>query len=261
MKSSLVTIGAVALWASLSLAAAAEDAAPVRGTWKLSNWTINDSVRLTLSYRKASSRWDWSSDQELAELHGLTSGQLHAVSTPASFTLERDPGVFFFEGTILLGIGRGEYRFLASPSFAAKLAALGYDAIDEADASLMIMAVRDVSLAYAADVKRLGLKDVAVQDLVRFRDHGISIGFIRELVASGYPGLTGDGVIRLRDHGVSPSFVKALVDAGRSAASVDEIIRLNDHGVDATYIARIQSAGFKDVTVDQIVRLHDHGVD
>ena len=233
MKKALLTLGALVLSVSLVPAKdAPAEALSVEGTWTLNNWTINDSVRMTLSYRKGSTRWSWGSSQELADLKGLSSEQLHAMSTPATFALDRDPGVFFFEGTLLLGVGHGEYHFASNPAFAAKLAALGYGPVEQDDVSLMIMAVRDVTLDYAAEVKRLGLKDVAVSDLVRFLDHGIGIDFIRDLVAAGYPGLTGDDVVRLRDH-----------------------------GIDGKYVARVQASGFKDVTVDQIVKLHDHGVD
>jgi hypothetical protein len=154
------------------------------------------------------------------------------VHTPVRFTLARDAGVFFFEGALTVGVGSGEYRFVPDPSYAAKLGALGYDAIDGDDISIMLMAVRDISIAYAAEVKRLGLKEPTVRDLVRFRDHGVDLAFIRDLAAVGHPGVTGDDVITLRDH-----------------------------GVDARYVAHVQSAGFKDLTVEQIVRLHDHGVD
>lgn len=233
MKKALLTLCALVLSASFVPAKdAAAEAPPVEGTWTLNNWTIHDAVRMTLSYRKGSTRWSWGSSQDLADLKGLSSEQLHAMSTPATFALERDPGVFFFKGTLVLGVGHGEYRFASNPAFAAKLEALGYGPVEQDDVSLMIMAVRDVTLAYAAEVKRLGLKDVAVSDLVRFLDHGIGIDFIRDLVAAGYPGLTGDDVVRLRDH-----------------------------GIDGRYVARVQAAGFKDVTVDQIVKLHDHGVD
>jgi len=238
MRKTLVTMGALVLSASLASSQSAPAPTPpaeselVKGTWTLNNWTARDAVRMTLSYRKGSTRWTWSSSQELADLKGLSEEQLHAMSTPATFALDRDPGVFFFKGTIVLGVGRGEYAFAPNPSFAARLAALGYGPVESDDASLMIMAVRDVTIEYAAEVKRLGLKDLAVSDLVRFLDHGIDIGFIRDLVGAGYPGLTGEDVVRLRDH-----------------------------GVDGRYVARIQSSGFKDVTVDQIVKLHDHGVD
>lgn len=209
---------------------ASDDAREAQGEWRLSNWTLGDSVRLELTHRDASSRWQWTDDQAIADLHGLTRDQLRSVRTTVAFTLERDPGVFFFEGSLAVGLGRGTYRFVANPSFATKLEALGYGPVGADE--LFGMAIRGISLAYAEEVKRLGLHEVAVRDLVRFRDHGMSLDFIRDLATAGHPGLTGDDVVTLRDH-----------------------------GIDGRYVARVQSAGFKELTVEQIVRLHDHGVD
>src|SRR5262245_11724559 len=110
------------------------------GTWRISNWTLADGVQLSLSNRKGSSRWEWSSNRPGAELEGLTTAQLHAVHASVSFTLRRDAGTFSFEGALTLGIGRGEFRFVPDPSFASKMSALGYEAVgDDAD-SLMAMA-------------------------------------------------------------------------------------------------------------------------
>jgi hypothetical protein len=233
MKKAFALFCAGLFCAALGLAAlAADKAAMPGGTWKLSNWTLNDSVSLRLSYHERGTHWEWGTTHEISDFKGLEKDQLRSLSTPVAFTLERDAGVFFFEGTVILGVGRGNYHFVASPSYAAKLAELGYETIDGQDSSLMFLAVRDLSFAYAKEVKRLGIANLKVPDLVRFLDHGIDLEFMRELAATGYPGLTADDIILLRDH-----------------------------GIDAPYIARIQAAGFKGVTVDQIVQLHDHGVD
>jgi hypothetical protein len=233
VKNISLTIGGILLCAGLCLAArAADDAPPLKGTWSLSNWTSGDSLRLNLSYRNPTTRWEWGSDQPLLDLQGLTGEQLHSAHASVSFTLQRDAGTFAFEGTLLLGIGRGGYRFVPDPSYALKLSALGYEPIGGDDISIMLMATRDISLAYASEVKLSGLRDVAVSDLVRLKDHGAGLDFIHELAATGHPNLTADDVIKLRDH-----------------------------GVDSEYVARIQSAGYGDLTVDQIIKLHDHGVD
>jgi len=233
MKTRLATFAFGLLFLAMGvIASAAEEAPTIGGTWGLNNWNFRDSVNLKLSYRKGGTRWEWGTSQDLELLHGLTGDQLHALSTPVKFTLEHDAGVFFFDGTVMVGVGRGSFRFAASPSFMTKLQELGYDPVEADDTSLMLMAVHDISLAYAAEVKHLGLKSVAIPDLVRFRDHGIDLKFIRGLVVSGAAGMTGD-----------------------------DVVRLHDHGIDPPYIARVRSAGFHDLTVDQIVELHDHGID
>jgi hypothetical protein len=261
MKHKSIAIAGLLLGAGLCLAArAAGDPPPVQGTWVLNNWVPGASVNLKLTRRVAGSTWEWGSDQPIADLHGMTRDQLHAPHASLSFTMDRDAGTFSFEGTLVLGVGRGEFRFTPNPAYAAKLGMLGYEPIGEDD--LFGMAVRDISLAYAAEVKLSGLRDPAVSDLARLRDHGVPLAFIRELAAADYAKrLTADDVVRLRDHGVEGRFVRALKASGCSDLSTGDVIKLRDHGVDPAYVARIQSSGYEDLTVDQIIKLHDHGVD
>lgn len=243
-----------------SAAEAADEPKPLTGTWSLNNWIPGDSVHLTMTYRNAATRWQWGNDQPMTDLHGLTADQLHSTHASVAFTLQRDAGTFTFEGTLMLGIGRGDYRFTIDPTYSAKLSALGYGPLGDDAVSIMLMAVRDVSLAYAAEVKRSGLKDVAVSDLVRLQDHGVSLKFLRTLADVGYTNLTADDVVRFRDHGIDGTFLRALKISGAPELSPDDIVKLHDHGVKPEYVARIQSAGYPDLTVDQIIKLHEHGV-
>ena len=224
-------VGRIVLVAGLCATARAADAAePLKGTWSLNNWVPGDSVHLKLRFSKASTRWEWGNDQPLADLQSLTAEQLHSPHSSVAFTLRRDAGTFSFAGSLTLGIGGGEYQFIPDPTYATKLGVLGYEAIE--DNELLNMALRDVSLAFASEVKFSGLKDVKLSDLLRLKDHGIDGEFVRALKSAGVPVLSADDIIKLHDHGVKPE-----------------------------YVARIQSAGYPDLTVDQIIQLHDHGVD
>jgi hypothetical protein len=261
MRHVSATVVGFFLCAGLFMAAgAADETSPRLGTWSLNNWTPGDEVHLSLSYRNATTRWEWSSDQPVADLHGLTADQLHATHSTVAFTLHRDAGTFAFDGSVMLGIGRGGYRFVPDPAYAAKLSALGYGPIDDSPISVMLMAVRDVSLEFAAEVK-YALKDAKISDLVRLEDHAVDLELIRSLTTAGYANLATDDVVRFRDHGIDGEFLRALKSSGASDLNADEIIKLHDHGVRADYVARIHSAGYGDLTVDQIIKLHDHGVD
>ena len=116
-----------------------------RADGSINNWTPGDSLHADDEVSREGTRWEWGSSQPIADLHGLTLEQLHAARTPVTFTLERDAGTFAFEGTVTLGVGSGDYRFVADPTFKAKLGALGYDVASEDDVSIMMMAVRDIS--------------------------------------------------------------------------------------------------------------------
>lgn len=220
MKSNSIVLCGVFLFVGLGLAtahaASADDAATISGTWSLNNWTSGESVRLKLGYRKGGTRWQWGSDQLLADLHGLNVDQLHAAHTAVNFTMDRDAG-----------------QFARNPTYVAKLNMLGYECKAEDDASVMYMAVRNISLEYAAEAKLSGLKDVTVKDLTRLLDRDVSLDSIRELAALGYA----------------------------SRFSADDVVALRDHGVEPGYVARVQSSGYPNLTVDEIIKLHDHGVD
>jgi hypothetical protein len=255
----LIVAGLLAGAPSAPVPAADEPAAP-SGTWSLNNWIPDGSVHLKLSFHKGSTRWQWGNDEALADLDGLTASQLHAASANVRFKLQRDAGAFTFEGTMMLGIGRGSFHFVPDPTYGAKLAALGYAPMEDDGVSIMFLAVRDVSLVYAAEAKRTGLKGVQVSDLVRFLDHGIDLPFLRELADIGASRFTADDVVRFRDHGIDGAFLRDLKAAGRDDLSADDIVTLRDHGVKPDYIARVQSAGYPDLTVEQIIRLYEHGV-
>jgi len=264
MHKLVIVVTGLLLFAATGPALHAADQAPAPapvGTWSLSNRIPGEGVQLSLSYRKGSSRSEWSSTQPLSDLQGLTASQLHAMHTAVAFSLRRDAGSFACEGTLTLGAGRGQFRFTPDPSYAAKLAALGYESIGEDVHPLMMLAWRDVSVAYASDVKKAGLRVAETADLVRLLDHGVDLDFIRALGAAGYAGLTADDVTNFRDHGIDGDYLRGLKASGASDWSVDEIVKLHDHGVDPDYVARIRSAGYGELTVDQIIRLHDHGVD
>ena len=262
MRRNTIRVGGILLCAgSFLIAQASDDTRPLQGQWSLSNWTSGDSLRLTMKYHARDTHWQWSSDQPIADLHGLTKGQLHAAHTPVKFTLERDAGTFAFEGTVMLGIGSGEYRFVPDPGFTAKLGALGYDTAGEDDASVMMMAVRDISIAYAGEVKRSGLRDVALRDLVRLRDHAVELAFIRDLTMIGYANLSADDVVQLRDHGVESGFIRALKASGYPDLPSRQITALRDHGVDSGYIEGLEDSGYGKQAADGIIKLRDHGID
>ena len=246
--------------AGLSASAyAAEIAGKVEGTWSLNNWIPGDTVHLKMKHHTTTTHWEWGTDQPLADLHGLTLDQLHAAHTPVTFTIQRDAGTFGCEGSLVVGVGGGTFRFTPDLSFAAKLAALGFDPVATND--LFAMALRDVSLAFAEAVRGAGLVGVSAHDLLRFRDHEIGPELFRDLASLGYTGLTADDVVRFQEHGIGGDYLRGLKSSGDPPFAANDIVRLHDHGIDSAYVARIQASGFGTLTVEQIVKLHDHGVD
>jgi hypothetical protein len=191
------------LFAGLLLLAHANDApGSLAGEWRLTNWIPGSSLGLTISYRDANTRWSWSSTQSLDSLPGLTREQLQSLHAPVTFALVRDAGTFMFTGTVVMGIGHGEYRFVADPSYLTKLTALGYDTSGSADRSAASLVIHDISLAFAAEVKRSGVRIDTLDDLIKLRDHGVETPYLAKVHAAGFDDLTVDQILKLHDHGI-----------------------------------------------------------
>ena len=245
--------------ASFDVALAVDAPKEVRGTWSLNNWIPGSSVHLTMKHASGGSRWQWSTDHPVSDLRGLTREQLRSASVPVKFTLEKDAGTFTFEGSMMLGLGRGDFRFSPDPTFSRKLIALGYEPAPDQD--LFAMAIRDISIAYASEIKRSGIKGVSLRELGRFRDHGVELDYIRDLALIGYANLSADDVVRLRDHGVETGFLRTLKAAGYDDLAAADVVKLRDHGVDSAYIEGLHDSGRAKLTVNEIVKLRDHGID
>ena len=260
MDTKIVRLGGSLLFAaSFAVAGANAAASDVTGTWSLNNWIPGSSVHLKMKHASGTTRWQWGTDQPLSDLHGLTKEQLHAANARVKFSLDRDAGTFTFEGSVTLGLGSGDFRFVPDPSFVGKLNALGYETVPDRD--LFAMAIRDISIAYATEVMRSGIRGASVRDLVRFRDHGVELDFIRDLTLIGYANLSPDDVVRLRDHGVQTDFMRTLKAAGYTDLAAADIVKLRDHGVDSAYIEGLHDSGHAKLTADEIVELRDHGID
>ena len=203
MRRYLIGIAGIVLIAGLLLLAHAGDAPECfEGEWSLNNWTSGNSLNLKLLYRDARTRWSWGSTQSLENLHGLTREQLQSLHAPVAFVLTHDAGTFSFEGTVVMGIGHGTCRFVADPSYVTKLSALGYDTSGNADLSIAMLVANDVSLAFATEARRSGVRIDTLQDLVHLREHGIETPYLAKVQAAGFDALTVDQVIKLHDHGV-----------------------------------------------------------
>jgi hypothetical protein len=59
----------------------------------------------------------------------------------------------------------------------------------------------------------------------------VSIEFIQAIKQLGYDKLAVEQLVRMKDHGVSPDFVKNMKDRGVQNLTIDELVRLRDNGI------------------------------
>jgi bla regulator protein blaR1 len=125
-------------------------------------------------------------------------------------------------------------------------------------------------------------------ELVAFRNHGVTPEFVRSIAALGYDPADSDDVLALaihgvtvqdiaemnrifgkrpldehvsfKVHGVTPQEVQRLSAIGLGKLSPDDVVAMKVHGVDAAYVETLKSAGYRDVSAEDAISARIHGV-
>lgn len=240
-------------------APAAERAAPDRLRWEIEPQDQAGKVQLELSHRSPGHSYSTSRPIDLSALRGLDPARLSgASSADVRFRLVREAGTFDCEGKASRGRGVGDCRFLPDAAFSAGLRSR---AIGEASGyQLFQLAMADMGLVYADELKRLDYARPTIDDLVDAGNHGADLAFLRSMGGLGYRVGTVAALVRMRDHGVSPDFVRDLVEAGLRDLPAETLVEMRDHGVAPAFIGELRRLGYRDVPVRELIALRDHGV-
>ncbi len=214
---------------------------------------------------------DWASmdSYPVSQLTGFTPG-------PAvHFELRRDAGTFRMQGSFQNGKGQGDVTFSANPEFERVLG------IPLGDTDLMELAVYDVSLGYARDMKDLGLvtypreklkgwkgfwgdlmgrRQPPVQRLIELRINGVTPELARGMQAAGYHGVSPWELIELRRQGIDPAWVKAVHEILYAPLPPYRLVELHSHGVTPEWLRGIVAA-YPRVEVEDVIAMRIHGVD
>jgi hypothetical protein len=253
---SLLTLVASSPHSSLSAQAG------VSGTWQArldSSWSRNGERQLQLELRRDEHR-QFGTSIPFTDLRGLGVREPGWSSAgEIRFSLVRDAGTFDFRGTFDNGRGAGTYTFMTNRDFAAAMAAHGAQQTD--DASMLRLALHDVSRAFIAAIEAQGYKDVSVDNLVRMRIHGATPEFLRQVRAAGFERPDIDTLVRMRIHGVSPEFITSVRELGYRNFDIDDLVRMRIHGVSPKFIKEMKDAGYADLSIDRLVQFRIHGVD
>ena len=252
---------ALALLGAGSPAAARRDteADLTNGDWTVKRSKESDKVQLQLrrEWSKGGdhSSYSYSSDIARSEL-GISREEWQAGRAEVSFDLARDAGTLHFEGTLRHGEGEGGYGFEPNPRFRDELARAGFREISDYD--MMRLALQDIDRDW---VRGFAGRNLSLDDLVRFKVHGVTPEFVKAMKAGGYRDLSGDDLVRFKVHGVEPEFVQELGDLGYDRPSPDDLVRLKVHGVEPQYIRELLTIASPKPSMDDVIRLHVHGVE
>jgi hypothetical protein len=172
------------------------------------------------------------------------------------FTIRRDAGRFECEGYIENSEGAGVFHFLPDGKYAANMTALGFSV--EPD-KIFGMAVQDVSLDFAKEMKNENLSGLDTDKLIAFRIFNVNSQFIKELRAEGLNTTDSDKLIAFRIHGVSPEFVRSVRSAGYHPDQ-DELIAMRIHGATPEWMGELKKEGYDHIELEKLIAFRIHGV-
>jgi len=201
------------------------------------------------------------------------------------FTVARDAGKIECEGYLNDGEGAGVFHFQPDANYPREMQSLGFSIDEEKQ---FAMAVQDVSVAFAREMKdehlsgldtdkliafrvfgvdkafiealrAEGLKISEADKLVAFRIHGVSAQMVRSLHQAGYSP-DEDTLIAMRIHGATPEWMKELKDRGYDHLELQKLIAFRIHGVSAEFIQKVQGLGFSHPDPDELIAMRIHNV-
>jgi beta-lactamase regulating signal transducer with metallopeptidase domain len=158
------------------------------------------------------------------------------------------------------------------------------DPEDEAEAS-DVSSVTEAQEPTPVEKERRAL---TAEELVEFRNHGVTSDFVRSIAALGYSTAEPDDILSLKIHGVTaediaemnrlfgkrsledhvsfkihgvtPESVRSLSALGHGKLSSDDVLSMKIHGVDAAYVERLRAGGYRQVSAEDAVSAKIHGV-
>jgi hypothetical protein len=233
---------------------------PSNGALQSGDWTMRHAAgeeyaEFSLMSSHEGNHFQHSSDWAVSEFHGLDLTK--TAHQEVHFTIDRDAGTFQCQGFLENGEGAGTFHFAANEKYPKEMASLGFSGINSDEQ--FAMALHDVSLKFAQDMKDEHLQDLDKDKLIAFRIHGVSKNFIENIRAAGQDISDSDKLIAFRIHGVSPEMIRSLHQSGYSP-DADKLIAMRIHGATPEWIEQLKKDGYDHVQLDELIAFRIHGV-
>ena len=256
MKIKSTTLALVLCFWALGFSQSPQAAEDFKGSWTIATSKEPAQVRLALMHRMHGGSSHHETDWPTSAFQGVDLAA--RGKRDVEFSISRDAGRFDCEGYLNDGEGAGLFRFVPDAKFGKEMNTLGFTGIDED--KQFALAVHDVTLDFARQLKGEQLSGLQTDTLIAFRIHGVTPQFIRDLRAEGLTTSNSDAFVAFRIHGVTPAMVHDVRASGLEASD-DQLIAMRIHGVSPEFIADMKLRGLKNLTVDQLVSLRIHGID
>jgi len=239
----------------LVIKARGTDNADVRG----GDWTIMKSdepgkVEFSLIEHHHGGRSNHESDWPATSFQGVDFSK--PGRQDVHFTIAHDAGKIDCEGFLKDGEGAGLFHFEPDPKYPEEMKALGFPIDDEKQ---FAMAVQDVSLEFARQMKNEHLSDLDADKLIAFRIFGVDAAFIESLRKEGLNISDADKLVAFRIHGVTAQMVRSLHQAGYQPDE-DTLIAMRIHGATPEWMAQLKQRGYDHIDLQKLIAFRIHGV-
>jgi hypothetical protein len=242
---------------SLAAALGVQNTPSITGQWLIDGRPVDGKIQLTLQGNRGSfGHFSSSSTLPLDQLRGLSRGQMDSAGTNVKFEIVRDAGTFACEGYFKNGNGSGAFTFTPNQGFISGMQSLGYDGLSKE--KVFAMALHDVTLSYARDLRGLGLDRVSSDQLIAMRIHRVAIEYVKAMKSLGYGELSPDNLVAMRIHDVSAEFAGELKTLGFNC-SIDQMVAMRIHGVTPQFAKEMKALGYDSISPDQMVAMRIHG--
>jgi len=245
-----IVASSIALVCALALFAADTQ----NGSWTMQPSDEPGKVRFALFHHSKNLSNHHESDWATNSFDGLdlSANGKHDVK----FMIRRDAGRFECEGYIENSEGAGVFHFFPDGKYRDGMSALGFNVDPDKQFG---MAVQDVSLDFAKEMKSLGLKNLDTDKLIAFRIFAVDSKFVQAIRAEGLKTNDSDKLVAFRIHGVSPEMIRAVRAAGYQPDE-DEFIAMRIHGATPEWIAQLKKDGYDHVELQKLIAFRIHGV-
>ncbi|HEV7919505.1 MAG TPA: hypothetical protein VGR02_01815, partial [Thermoanaerobaculia bacterium] len=194
--------------------------AELRGTW-----TATPGDDGTMQWQFSREHNHHGQSMPLDAFTGLTEAQLSSpTQTPVAFELRRDAGTLTMEGVFRQREGAGHFIFRPNARYYESVRALGVDLGREDDEEkLFSLAMIDVSPQYIRSMQQAGYR-VSLDQYMSMRIFRVTPQIIDELRSLGYRDVAFDDLIASRVHRVTPEYIRQMRAVGYSSLTMDQLV-------------------------------------
>jgi hypothetical protein len=224
------------------------------GDWTISKSDNPGKVEFSLIERRHDGTSSHQSDWPMSSFQGVDFSK--PGRQDVQFTVTRDAGKIECEGFLHDGEGAGIFHFQPDPNYPREMQSLGLPIDDEKQ---FAMAVQDVSLEFAKQMKNEHLNDLDADKLIAFRIFRVDSAFIEALRAEGLKIADSDKLVAFRIHGVTAQMVRSLHQAGYSPDE-DTLIAMRIHGATPEWMEQLKKRGYDHIELEKLIAFRIHGV-